>query len=189
MKGFYWYHVISMLSAMHGILQIHIIGNINFANFINNVTIFFHYSFLSFFIIKVIGNPILKCYLGIIFGLFFLAMLIFQINTDIFKIRNVAFSIANCGLVLFSLVYYLQLFKGEPNINLLKEPSFWIISGIFISNSLLIPSNAASDYFFLDLKVSNGILVVLNFIRIIPIYIFHLFLIKGHLCATTQRMM
>jgi hypothetical protein len=112
-------------------------------------------------------------------------MLIFFIVTDIFSNNIISSVVAHSGLLIFCFYYYYQLFKNIPTINLLKEPSFWIISGICFGMSAHIPFSTFGYYLYHNL--SRQIYLSLAIIGVLSYGIMHLFFIKGFLCIIRKQ--
>jgi len=113
----------------------------------------------------------------------FLVLLFFLLSVyDIKQDNTLAFGITNFGLMVFSLLYYFSLLNNTtPIINLLKEPSFWIITGVFFSMSLHIPVLFSMGY--LHDKISLANFRFLMSASMVCYGIMHLFFIKAYLCA------
>ncbi len=182
LQRFFWYPTIGVVTISLALVANNLYRPfIFFANFTNNISLIFHYWFLSFFIIRAIPN-VKKCYyLKIIFVTFIFLIVVFLSNDSLIQINTTAFGIANFGLMLFCLLYYYQLFNYIPTLNLLKEPSFWIITGIFFSMSVHIPILVTVD--FLHSKISIEIYRLFACISMFCYSIMHLFFIKAYLCA------
>lgn len=106
-------------------------------------------------------------------------------TNDLSILISTAFAISNLGLVLFCSFYYFQLFESMPTLDLLKEPSFWILNGIFFCMCATIPV-LAIKYYFVD-KLSASVYSTIEVI--IPFFygIMHLFFIKAYLCSPSRH--
>lgn len=183
MYRFYWYNIVAILVTLFFLLQLHFFGKLNLALGLNNISVLFHFTFLSFFVIKVIPNHNKKAllFLKLIYFVIVFFTIKFFINTNITKQINAAFSIINLGLFIFTLTYYFQLLNTTPKFNLLSEPSFWVITGIFFSSALLFPVSTALDYLPVN-SIKNNLFII-NLALSIPCILFHLFLIKAFICS------
>jgi hypothetical protein len=184
MKGFYWYHFVAIVIGVIGVYEISWSGKNRFYILLNNLSVFFHYTFLCNFIKKATpnkSNPVLYTLIGVyIIGS--IVLLGFYLNFDITKQVNFAFSIAHFILFVYCVIYYLQLLNNIPQVILLKEPAFWVVTGVFFSSSLTIPITFALNYFGINFIYKN--LLLLSILFSLPYNILHLFLIKAILCST-----
>lgn len=184
MSGFYWYTFLAFLVNLFAVLSVFYFESmIGYAKAINNFSSLIHVSFFSFFIQRV--TPNLTKNQSIRLNLFRIAMVLvfiyFLITNDSFQKANLSFSLINTVLLFYTIVYYIQIFKGIPNLDLLKTPSFWIVTGVFFSSSLLIPVCTAYDLF--PLSYFSNTILLLNIALISPFIILHVFLIKAFLCS------
>jgi len=86
---------------------------------------------------------------------------------------------------IFCIFFYNNLFKNLPKQNILLEPSFWIVTGLFFYSCLSLPFYALNSYIkqqFLPVIYSN-IFSISNML----IIIMHLFFIKAYLCTIRQH--
>ena len=184
MKGFYWYHFVAIVIGVLGAYEILWNGKNRFFILLNNLSVFFHYTFLCNFIKKATpnkSNPVLYTLIGVyIIGS--VVMLGFYLNFDITKQVNFAFSIAYFILFVYCVIYYLQLLNNIPQVILLKEPAFWVVTGVFFSSSLTIPIAFASNYF--GFNYLGKYVFIINILLVMPYIILHLFFIKAILCST-----
>ena len=184
MSGFYWYNFLAFLVILFGVLSIfYFEWLIGYALAVNNFTSIFHLGFISIFIQRVTPNltKVQTDFLNLFRMLMVVIILYFLITNNSFKQANLAFSLVNFTLLIYSIIYFIQIFKGVPNLDLLKTPSFWINTGVFFSSSLLIPVCTAYDLLPVSYFFHSRIL--LNIALIFPFIIFHCFLIKAFLCS------
>jgi len=160
--------------------------NMAFFNRVNLISLFFHFVFLSLFIIKIIsdhnGGGFRIMYillLGLSMGLLTAILNDFCYNTS-----AVSFCLSSFLLVLFCLFYYYNIFHNSPTIMLLEEPSFWIITGIFIGMTLSFPMIIFWD--FLDLSLKKPTKRLIQSFANIPYIIMHIFFIKAYLCLLNK---
>ncbi len=179
MNGFYWYTSIGVVFVIiYWLSQFHLISLFLFQN-LNQISVIFHFSFLSMFIFRVIPNSKISKYLKFVF-IFFLILLVYFVINDIIALNIISHVVANSGLFIFCILYYYQLFRNIPTMNLLEEPSFWIICGIFFGMSINIPISAFGEYLFDNLP--RKIYMSIALIGIFSYGIMHLFFIKAFLC-------
>lgn len=186
MRGFYWYSVVGIISTIPVFIEYNFL-TVKFSPYILNLSLLFHFPFLSLFLRKVISplNKTFQKYFWFIF-LICMSLLIFLLFTnDLSKSINKAFAFANFCLVIFCVFYFYSLFKNIPKLNLLLEPSFWVVTGIFICMSISVPVSAVADY----LISTNQIQHFKYFYSLISVsYLsMHIFFIKSYLCCSLQQ--
>ncbi len=179
MKGFYLYPLIGVLLGVPIFFNMNF--NLDFLMAVNNVSLIFHFSFLSYFIIRVIPvNAKSKIYFYLFSFVFLFLIILGLVTNDITKPLSHVFAISSFGLTVLSLVYFYLLFEKNPILKLLNEPSFWIISGIFFAMSLYIPVAISIGY------VRNNASFYLTIFSNVLMFcygIMHLFFLKGIYCA------
>lgn len=186
MRGFYWYPTIALIIIIPGyIAENYFKSYIEYSSILNNISLIFHYTFLSIFIIKVMPSYKDDILLKFVFGLFLLLLVFHLTQTNTNKQNTIAFVTANFGLTIFCLIYYYRLFNNLPVLNLLEEPSFWIITGVFFCMGVHIPLLIAWDY--LHGKIPLHISRIHNAINIFCYIIMHLFFIKAILCSVRPQ--
>lgn len=186
MRGFYWYSVVGIISTIPVFIEYNFLG-VKYSPYILNLSLLFHFPFLSLFLAKVI-SPLNTTFRQNFWFIFLLCtgVLIFLLFTnDLSKANNKAFAFANFCLVIFCIFYFYSLFRNIPKMNLLLEPSFWIITGIFICMSISVPVSAVADY----LINNNQIQYFKYFYSLISVsYLsMHIFFIKSYLCCNPQQ--
>ena len=185
MRGFYWYTSVAIAVSTLYISSnyLHIIPSKTY-RIINLLSAVFHFTFLSLFIIRVVTNSKENKYLKILLY-FFIPLIIYFIIKDIKNNTVFSFVIANFGLLIFCISYYYELFRNSPTINLLKEPAFWIITGIFFGMSLIIPLTLIGGY--LVNTIPRNIFLSLTLITLLGYGSMNIFFIKGILCSFHSR--
>ena len=96
----------------------------------------FHFSILSFFIYKDFKKKL------IIHKVIFLLILFLLIIMNFIDVKNETYysaTISNFGMILFSLFFYLDLIKNKHDDLVEKEPTIYIINGIFFGAGFLVP--------------------------------------------------
>ena len=156
---------------------------LNLSNGLIYIIEFFVYSFFFFFVLKYKSS---KKTLILLLLLFCLASAYYlgvgfsqQNNLYIRKLSNFLAALEYLFLVIISLLYYFELFTLEPKDDLLKKPSFWVTSGIFIMALLSLPYILV-DFTLVFNKVFNHTLTV--FFYYMPICFNSIFLTKALLC-------
>lgn len=182
LKNFYWYNIVGVMVMVPHFLTFHFFKQFYYlAIILNNLTLIFHYGFLGNFIIKAGARPQRNLKQRIVFWCF-LFLTFYFISTGFNKKSNTsAFAMANFGLSLLCILYYLQLFNYIPVLDIKRQPAFWIITGIFFCMSLPIPLFGVIEY--LRSRVAYNKLQFFAIIGPICYSIMHLFFIKAYLCA------
>ncbi len=187
MKGFYWYPLVGVISIFPAFITINFsYGFDELATAVHKISILFHFSFLGVFIIKALPGKKNTKSLNFLFAAFLSFLLLFLLTEDINEEHGHIFAFANFGLIIYCLIYYYHLFNRAPTFNLLVEPSFWIITGVFFTMSVHIPILLTIDY--LHRKISIGNYRLLFCVTMLCYSVMHLFFIKAFLCSIrTQK--
>lgn len=185
MNKFYWYSLVAALLGLYNFLYKHFnITSENVYDVLHSSLLLFHFIFLSHFIYQVVPNKKISKYIMLVFFLFLMVILFCLLTNDFSKNNSNAFAFTNLGLVLLCCLYYLQLFEEMPTINLLKEPSFWIISGIFFSMCATIPVSSLRGYLFSNIPYQ--LYLSMGGIGSFAYGVMHLFFVKAYLCSINQ---
>ena len=187
MKGFFWYPTIGLIIILPGFLSTNFFhSHKNYVAILNNISLIYHYSFLSLFIIKVVSQQNRIKYIKFIF-LFFLGLLILVLATNkLTEQLNMAYMVSNLGLSIFCVLYYYQLFNNTPTLDLKREPSFWVITGVFFCMSLSLPATSVMDN-LMHSSISFFTLSILYNTVIFSYLVMHLFFIKACLCSVRPQ--
>ena len=187
MKYFYWYSVVGAFIIVLNILNyLFNIPTTSMMGIIRNYSVLFHFTFLSFFILSLL-SPALKrkiC-LGIILPFFFFSI-IALISFSNERQNSTAYALSNLGLVILCIVYFSDLFNSTSKISLVKEPSFWIVSGIFLCMSAIIPINSLHEFLWDENFIVAKDRKLLSSVRYFAFGCMHLFFIKAYLCSVHQ---
>jgi len=185
MNNFYLYSFVATFSCTYIYLQKY--SNLpikNLSGLLQISHLLFHFIFLSLFIYRVLPNKNVSKKIKLVFFLF-LFIIIFCVFTNDQNIPPYqAYSFTNFALVIFCCFYYLQLFESMPTINLLKEPSFWIISGVFFCMCATIPLTSLRGYLYHN--IPYNLYLSMGGIGFFAYGVMHLFFIKAYLCSTSQ---
>jgi hypothetical protein len=180
MKNFYWFPLVGSMVTIIILLNAYGILSYSFAHYVNAVSIFFHYVFLSRFIYIVCNrNKRIK-----IIAIFFFMITTFFIVYDFFNFSYIAISISNASLLLMCLFYFYLLFTSPVKSKPSKEPSFWICCGIFLGSAFIIPSSAFLRYLG---SYSSSVGYILVIVACFGFAIMYLFFMKAFLCLPTLR--
>jgi hypothetical protein len=73
-----------------------------------------------------------------------------------------------CLLVVAACIYYfLELFRSRSYVNLLREPAFWICSGLLFYSACTFPVYGLINFIHFEFAVIRVILYILDFINIL----------------------
>lgn len=185
MNQFHWYFAVGAILAIATFLKKYwVLYDQKLASLINSSCLLFHFIFLSAFIYCTL--PYKKSILYRVIFLVCTVLIIFCLFTNnSYTLPSNAFAISNLGLVIFCCFYYYQLFEAVPTITLLKEPSFWIITGIFFCMCSTVPILAIRFYLLHNTsqKFYSTIEIVIPF----AYGVMHLFFIKAYVCSIRFR--
>jgi hypothetical protein len=186
MKGFYWYTLIAVF--LSGITIFNLQKDVEFRKIglmINKSSFLFHYSFLSIFIYRALNHDGLKKKVLCLFFIF-LSIILYLLITTIFHFGSFLInSVTNFILVVFCLFYYYDLFRESPVLNLFKEPSFWIVSGLFLCLTATVPL-----YVIRGLVNTDDVLELNLIIGAITSFfygIMYIFFIKAYICSLNLK--
>ncbi len=188
MKYFYWYSIVGALIVLLNIVnyQIGLFSHIVMGT-VRNYSVLFHFGFLSFFILSLLSPPLKKRVFLTIVLPFFLISLIALIAYSNEKQNSTAYALSNLGLVTLCINYFLYLFNNPSKGSLLNEPPFWIVSGIFLCMSAIIPINSLHEFLWNENFVLPEERKLLSSIRYFAFGCMHLFFVKAYLCSIHQK--
>ena len=95
-----------------------------------------HFGLLSFFLIKQLNKR--SSYVNFTY-IFILSLLIIFNFLDYKNSHYYSATISNIGLIIFCLFYYIDILKGNLDIDLKSNPMFLIASGLFLGSGLSTP--------------------------------------------------
>jgi len=183
MKGFYFYPLVGLIMILFFWLDYIKISPNNLFQTINTLSLIFHYYFLASFICKVLKLQGIFDFERILFWIF-LSIIICSEVYDFLNKTRISFIVTNTFLLFFCICYYNKLFKNISVINLTDEPSFWVITGVFLGMGITLPFYIFNQYLFNLISRDNYYLLAL--MGISGYMIMHLFFIKAFLCKTMQ---
>lgn len=188
MKYFYWYSIVGGLIVALNILNFYF----NFPTkivmgTIRNYSVLFHFGFLSTFIISLLSPTLKKKVFITVTVPFFIISLIALMAYSNERQNSTAYALSNIGLVVLCINYFLYLFNNPRKNSLWKEPPFWIVSGIFLCMSAIIPINSLHEFLWDENFVLPDERKLLSSIRYFAFGCMHLFFIKAYLCSIRQE--
>ncbi len=139
LRPFLWYIFISVVSELNSFFLRHFFKNnmVNFHLYTN-----FEFVILSIFFINTINKSIFKKIVVILAVLFPLGYLIHNIISNLFlKFNPLFLTLETFVLAIYGLYYfYNRIINEAPDTDLIKDPIFWIHSGMllyFLGNTFL----------------------------------------------------
>ena len=120
----------------------------------------------------------------------FLALYVFYFAKDLLIYGNIkpdtvtiVYTFESTILLIPSLFYYFQLFTKPPTINLIKESSFWVVTGIFFSMICSLPYCIIENY----MRKNNYEIATQLFSIFYVLYsLLFLMIIKAYLCENNS---
>jgi hypothetical protein len=97
---------------------------------------FFHFGLFSLFLIKQLKRKAIYVFYLYVLILTFLTVVIF---IDYKNSNYYSASISNIGLIIFCVIYYLDLLNGNLHVDLKSDPMFLITTGLFLGSGTLTP--------------------------------------------------
>jgi hypothetical protein len=120
--------------------------------------------------------------LVVLFSVFFT---FYSLQTDLGRKFNVLSIILESLIIIVPcLTYFRELFTGKEPVDLTKQPSFWLVTGIFFYLAAIIPLCASTDYLF-----SHGLTKAVNnlsSINSLTLVVTYLLFIKGFTCRVKK---
>jgi hypothetical protein len=140
--------------------------------------------FMHFFY-NIINSTSKKRLIALLITLFLLVYISYLAN-DLILYRNIktdtvtiVYTLESAVLLIPSIFYYFQVFTNPPTINLRKESSFWVVTGIFFSMICSLPYCIIENYLR---KINSSLYVQLFAILYILYCLLFLMIIRAYLC-------
>ena len=178
-----WYCTLAFL--LSSIKQLQILNVLKFSDIdpFLTISVLFHYCFLGFYILRELKGRAIKHVASVSFFIFYLAS-IWGTQSQLQDHNMLGFIITSVGLFILSVVYFLDLFGRIKEKPFWFFPDFWVVSGIFVLNSINIPPYLFSTFLYYNSpKLYNTVFLIHSFAYILM----HLFFIKGMLCQIQRR--
>jgi len=151
---------------------------------INTLSLIFHFSFLSYFILRVIPNinnwRYYKKY-HLIVSISVALVIIYDLNRNSFSL---SFTLSNFILFILCLIYFTFLLESHSINPILKSSIFWVVIGIFICTGISLPVNIINDHILKNGKdlISDDNKRLMGSIGVIPYALMHLCFTKAYWC-------
>lgn len=186
LKRFYWYPLLALAISTNTIASQHFrLHPSSIYYSIQNIFELIDITFWGLFFLRLLKGTKSYKHTKNIFLLFLFTGTLFMFITNISKVNFQAYAICNLGKCLFCILYFNNLFKDNPKLNLKSEPSFWIVTGLFFYSAITLPEYAIYDYLRknLDRLILNNIFAASN----MAIIIMHILFINAYLCSIRQK--
>lgn len=124
---------------------------------------------------------------GLLFFSVSFSLLIYQIiyfDTAQLWCVHLLFNLQALSLLLLSIFYYLEIFKRKQSLELLKEPSFWVVTGLSFVLICTFPLSLCINYLYKSDRANYHALYSLFYISYFMLF---LMIIQGHLCKPTSK--
>lgn len=187
-SNMFWYILLSFLILSMMFTEKIIGSHKTYWRIIDIVSTIFHFTFLGKFIlneIKFATPPQPRYYLisQIIFAVFYIGSIYWAYHELMYN-DLLSYYFSSLGLFILSTFYVVMLFQSPKENSYFKDPSFWIIIGVFIFSLISLPITMISLFF---LNSSPLFFVVIKIILAISFFILYSFFIKGLLCSLTVK--
>lgn len=177
MRFFFLYPMIAIMLMIPALLC-----KLNYINceiflIANELSLIFHYSFLTWFIIFELNDKRIQKaakILSIILGILVLSTIVNNHN-----IQFLEYVVAYMSVFIFTSLYFLDIFIHIPDRPILQIPQFWVIIGVFVNAVILTPPLVLSPIIVNDYPLYKGLIVSLTSVACIIMY---LSFIKGAKC-------
>jgi len=135
----------------------------------------------AWFLFQIIQSFLVKRLLTACLILFSLFFIIYSLKLDIgINYNIIAVILESVIIIIPCLAWYRELFIRSEPVNLLNEPSFWLVTGIFFYLTTIIPFYVTSIY--LRRHGLNGVGQSLSSINNFSLVITYMLFIKGFTC-------
>ena len=181
MRGFFVYSIMAVAFAfLHTLKEYCKIIPQNIFSIINNLSIYCHYIFLGLYIISFNYEMKIRKKAFSIFWLFLFLITLSLLVKEISFGNKLAFAAANSGLAVLCIFYYYTIVNQTKSFVLVKEPSFWVVNGVFIGMIMNVPLHIARNFFIRE--DGYEIWAFLFALCSLAYIIMHIFFIKAYLC-------
>ena len=179
-KYFYLYPLVGVLDGMMIILSVdfHLIPT-RVMNMIDNCSLLFHFSFLSFIIGQKLERKGVMKYFGLFRILFSGLIIVLLVLLDSTKFNNIAYGTTNTSLFVICLIFFIQLVRQDNKGSLLKDPFFWVLNGIFLGMGIGIPIQLTIAYFRASLSFDT--FAIIAALSPFAYFIMYIFFIKAYI--------
>lgn len=97
---------------------------------------------------------------------------------------HLLFNLQMISLLVPCLLYYVEIFRIKPTLDLFHEPSFWVTTGLSFFMICTFPLSLSTDYLYKTNEILYRNLFSLFYIFYILLF---LMIIRGHLCKPNMK--
>ena len=184
LKVFFICILIALLESVNSIFGIFLPTYIHTFCFpIQNILFLLDSFFWAFFFLKVLKDEKSQKNLKILFGITFTISAYLLYSNNITQVSTQVLAVINICKTIFCILYYRNLFKMISSQNLLRDPIFWIVTGVLLYSCISLPIYCLNNYIRLQfpLLIARNIFSISNMF----IIIMNIFFIKAFLCTTS----
>jgi len=149
-------------------------------NLLYNLFTLFELLIFGWFLFQVIQSTAVKRTLITLICLFSIFFVQFSLQKDIGEFNNIAVALESIIIIIPCLTYFRELFTRTEPVNLLREPSFWMVTGIFFYLATIFPLYMTRSY--LTNHGLNGVAKSLSSINNFALSITYLLFIRSYTC-------
>ena len=134
----------------------------------------------AYFLYQIIQSNLIRKWAIALLSLFSIYFIGFCLVKGVGTFSFLAVLLESFICIILCLAFYRQLFTRTESIDLLKEHSFWLVTGIFFYLATIFPLFMAASYLKTHglVKVAKGLYCINNFALAITYFLF----IKGFTC-------
>lgn len=186
MKKLFFIIAISLLlsaNTFFGVYLVYYSSQIRFS--IQTVLLLLDLIFWCLFFIDLLDDMKSRKIIRLIFACTFSLSIFILYNNHLNQPNLHVTAVLNTCKSVFCILYFQNLFRKITKTNILKEPSFWVVSGLIFYSTLSLPFYGLNSYikYQFPLLKSINILAISN----ILIIVMYLFFIKAYLCRTNPH--
>jgi hypothetical protein len=134
----------------------------------------------SYFLLHVIQSFRIKRILIVLICLYTIFFVQYSLRKDLGESNNIAVAFESIIIIIPCLTYFRELFTRTEPVNLLREPSFWLVTGIFFYLATIFPLYMTRSY--LTNHGLDGVAKSLSSINNFALSITYLLFIRSYTC-------
>ncbi|MDO6429696.1 hypothetical protein Q4E93_03830 [Flavitalea sp. BT771] len=134
----------------------------------------------SYFLYQVIRSPMVKKMVLILVCLFAIFFVQYSLQNGLGYSNDIAVVLESVIIIIPCLTYFRELLAWNEPVNLLREPSFWLVTGIFFYLATIIPLYMTRSY--LIAHGFTGVAKSLYSINNFALSITYLLFIRSYTC-------
>lgn len=134
----------------------------------------------AYFLFQVIQSTTIKRILITLICLFTIFFVQYSVQKDLGEVNNIAVALESVIIIIPCLTYFRELFTRAEPVNLMQEPAFWMVTGIFFYLATIFPLYMTRSY--LATHGLNGMAKSLSSINNFALSITYLLFIRSYTC-------